>query len=207
MKRYQNDKILEIGVDECARGVLFGRIYGAAVVYPKEGLPKSLEDQIDDSKKLSSKKRDLIYKELKKNNLKYAYSFCEPSEVDEKGIQYCNYKVFHDSISKLDIKPDKILVDGRCFLPYFIDDKKIDHECIIKGDSKFYSIACASIIAKEEHDKYIRELINKNLELSKYDLINNMGYGTKNHIEAIKKNGYSEYHRKSYKIKSLLNNI
>ena len=203
MLRYQNKKNLEIGVDECARGVLFGRIYGAAVIYPKKGLPKEIEYQIDDSKKLTSKKRDKIYNELKKYGLKYAFSYYDSNDVDEKGIQYCNYQVFHDSINKLNIKPDKILVDGRCFKPYYLEDKLIDHECIIKGDSKYFSIACASIIAKEEHDKYIRELINEKPYLEKYDLGNNMGYGTKNHIEAIKNYGYSDYHRKSYKIKQL----
>ena len=203
MLRYQNEKNLEIGVDECARGFLFGRIYGAAVIYPKKGLPKELEDQIDDSKKLTSKKRDQIYNELKKNGLKYAFSYYDSNDVDKKGIQYCNYQVFHDSINKLNVKPDKILVDGRCFKPYYLEDKLVDHECIIKGDSKYFSIACAPIIAKEEHDKYIRELINEKPYLEKYDLGNNMGYGTKNHIEAIKNYGYSDYHRKSYKIKQL----
>ena len=79
----------------------------------------------------------------------------------------------------------------------------IDHECIIKGDGKFLSIAAASIIAKVEHDKYIKDLVNENPELEKYDLLNNMGYGTKNHINAIQKYGYTKYHRLSYKIKSI----
>lgn len=203
MLRYQNIDKIEIGVDECARGVLFGRIYGAAVLYPKNGLPKELEDKINDSKKLSSKKRNEIYNELKKLNLKYSFSFCESKDVDKDGIQHCNYKVFHDSIDKLDLVPDKILVDGRCFKSYYKDNKLIDHECIIKGDGKYLSIACASIIAKEEHDKYIRELVYENPYLEKYNLMNNMGYGTKKHIEAIAENGYSEYHRKTYKIKKL----
>tara|TARA_Y100000991_G_C21948817_1_gene338753 strand:+ start:585 stop:1214 length:630 start_codon:yes stop_codon:yes gene_type:complete len=205
MIKFQNQNNIEVGVDECARGVLFGRIYGAAVIYPKDGIPKEIEEMINDSKKLSSKKRARIYDELKKTDLKYAYSFCESKDVDEKGIQFCNYKVFHDSIDKLKVKPDKILVDGRCFKPYFYKNECIDHECIIKGDSKYYSIACASIIAKEEHDRYIIELLNEHSDLRKYDLEKNMGYGTKNHIIAISNYGYSKFHRFSYRIKNLNN--
>ncbi len=205
MLRYQNSDIIEVGVDECARGVLFGRIYSAAVIYPNNGIPKEIEDIINDSKKLSSKKRELIYKELIKH-VKYNVSFIENNEVDKLGIQPCNYKAFHQAISGLKIKPDKILVDGRCFQDYYYNDELINHECIIKGDGKYLSIASASIIAKVEHDRYIQDLVKEYSELEKYDLLNNMGYGTKNHINAIQKYGYTKYHRLSYKIKSLINN-
>ena len=203
MKKYYNDNIIEVGVDECARGVLLGRIYACAVIYPKTGVPEELEKQITDSKKLSSKKRLNIYNEIK-SYVKYCVSYMDENEVDEKGIQYCNYKAFHDSINGLNIKPDHILVDGRCFKDYYFQKDKIPHTCIIKGDSKFLSIATASIIAKVEHDKYIVDLVNKNPDLNRYDLLNNMGYGTKYHINGIIKYGYTSFHRKSYKIKKLI---
>jgi ribonuclease HII len=203
MLRYQNEDKIEIGVDECARGVLFGRIYSAAVLYPKDGLPKNIEDIINDSKKLSAKKREFIYENTIKH-IKYSVSYIDNNEIDEKGIQPANYKAFHNAISGIDIRPDKILVDGKCFKDYYYDDDKIDHECIIKGDAKYLSIALASIIAKVEHDMYIKTLVDDKPELEKYDLLNNMGYGTKNHINAIQKYGYTDYHRKSYKIKSLI---
>ena len=202
MLKYQNKDIIEVGIDECARGVLFGRIYSAAVIYPLDKVPTDIENMINDSKKLSAKKRELIYNELIKH-VKYNVAFIDNDEIDKEGIQPSNYKAFHNAISGLQIKPDKILVDGRCFKEYYYDDELINHECIIKGDGKFLSIASASIIAKVEHDKYIRDLVKENPDLEKYDLLNNMGYGTKNHINAIQKYGYTKYHRLTYKIKSL----
>ena len=202
MLKYQNKDIIEVGIDECARGVLFGRIYSAAVIYPLNKVPLEIENMINDSKKLSAKKRELIYNELIKH-VKYYVSYIEYDEIDKEGIQPSNYKAFHNAISGLNINPDKILVDGRCFKEYYYDNVLIDHECIIKGDGKFLSIAAASIIAKVEHDNYIKNLVKENPDLEKYDLLNNMGYGTKNHINAIQKYGYTKYHRLSYKIKSL----
>jgi len=203
MLRYQNKDKIEIGIDECARGVLFGRIYSAAVIYPKNGLPKEIEDIINDSKKLSIKKRELIYQNVI-DTIPYSVSYIENDEIDNVGIQPCNYKVFHNAISGLNVKPDKILVDGKCFKDYYLNNEKIDHECIIKGDGKYLSIALASIIAKVEHDNYIKKIVEENPELEKYDLLNNMGYGTANHIKAIQKYGYTDFHRKSYKIKKLI---
>ena len=202
MLKYQNKDIIEVGVDECARGVLFGRIYSAAVIYPINKVPIDIENMIDDSKKLSRKKRESIYNELIKY-VKYNIAYIENDEIDNIGIQMSNYKSFHNAITGLNIIPDKILVDGKCFKNYYHNNKLINHECIIRGDSKFLSIASASIIAKVEHDNYIKNLVYENPYLEKYDLLSNMGYGTKNHINAIKKFGYTKYHRLSYKIKDL----
>lgn len=206
MNIFYNSNNVEAGVDECARGVLFGRIYGAAVIYPKNGIENNLQDLIMDSKKLSEKKRELLFDFIKNNVVDYAISWVDAKTVDEKGIQYCNYKVFHDSLDKLKFRPNHILVDGNRFLDYEYGNEKIPHTCIVKGDSKYLSIACASILAKVSHDRYIKDLVEKENDLYKYDLLNNMGYGTKNHISAISKYGYSNYHRKSYKIKSLTKN-
>ena len=203
MLKYQDSNKLEIGVDECARGVLFGRIYSAAVIYPQDTIPKDIEELINDSKKLSAKKRDFIYNNVLKY-VKYHVSYVENDEIDSEGIQPSNYKAFHEAIKGLNVTPDKILVDGRCFKDFYYNDVKIDHECIIKGDTKYLSIALASIIAKVEHDNYIISLVKENPELEKYDLLNNMGYGTNNHINAIQKYGYTKYHRLSYKIKKLI---
>ena len=203
MNKYSDIDGIEAGVDECARGVLFGRIYGAAVIYPKEGINHEMEKIITDSKKLSSKKREMLYDFIINNVDDYAISWVDAKTVDEKGIQYANYKVFHESLDKLTKRPTKILVDGNRFKDYYYEDKLIQHECIVKGDSKFLSIACASILAKVSHDRYIKNLVNQEIELAKYDLTNNMGYGTKKHIQAISEYGYSKYHRRSYNIKSL----
>ena len=206
MLKFQSPNIIEVGVDECARGVLFGRLYSAAVIYPKDGITYNIESIINDSKQLSIKKRNLIYETLIKN-LKYSVSYIENNEIDEYGIQICNYKAFHNAIDGLNIKPDKILVDGRCFKEYYFNNKLIEHECIVRGDGKYLSIACASIIAKVEHDRYIIQMLLDNPYLEKYNLSKNMGYGTEKHINAIKEFGYTKYHRKSFKIKKLQNII
>jgi ribonuclease HII len=107
----------------------------------------------------------------------------------------------HDVISKLSIQPEKILVDGNYFRTYWDNTgTEIEHECIIEGDNKYMSIAAASILAKTYKDKYIEDIVNKYPELNKYDLLNNSGYGTQNHIEGIKMYGLSEYHRKTFGI-------
>lgn len=206
MNIFYNINNVEAGTDECARGVLFGRIYGAAVIYPTNGIDSPLQNLIMDSKKLSEKKRELLFEFIKNNVIDYAISWVDAKTVDEKGIQYANYKVFHDSLDKLKIRPNHILVDGNRFLEYEYNKEKIPYTCIIKGDSKYLSIACASILAKVSHDRYIKNLVKNESDLIKYDLLNNMGYGTKKHIKAISEYGYTDYHRKSYKIKSLLKN-
>ena len=193
---------LEAGVDECARGVLFGRIYAAAVIFPKNEVDNEYEKMINDSKKLNKSKRCKLYEYIKSRAIEYSICWMDEKEVDDKGIQYCNMTLFHKCLDNLTKKPDIILVDGTQFNKY----NNIPHLCIKKGDSKYMSIASASILAKVEHDKYIEELVSNNNELVKYDLLNNMGYGTKKHIEAIKQFGYTKYHRKSYKIKCLQKN-
>ena len=106
-------------------------------------------------------------------------------------------KSMHQNVDNLTLDIDHILVDGNYFKKY----KNIEHTCVIKGDSKYCSIATASILAKVSHDRYITELCDTYPELQeKYDLLNNMGYPTKKHIEGIKKHGISKFHRKSYGI-------
>ena len=105
----------------------------------------------------------------------------------------------HKALDKLSVEPDTILVDGNYFKEYYINGKKINYECVIKGDNTYISIAAASILAKVYHDEHTEKLCEDNEDLMKYDLLNNMGYGTKKHLEAIKQHSISEYHRKSFK--------
>jgi len=203
MNYFYDRNNIEVGLDECARGVLLGRIYAAAVIFPYEFNNNKLDKLIVDSKKLSKKKRLLLYDYIKERSIDYAISWIDEKEIDEKGIQYCNMKVFHDCLNKLKKKPTFILVDGTQFKKY----NDIPHLCVKKGDSKYKSIAAASVLAKVEHDNYIDELCKSNSDLLKYDLLNNMGYGTKKHIESIKLHGFCKYHRLSYKIKSLNKNV
>ena len=121
----------------------------------------------------------------------------EPETIDKINILQATLKSMHINLDNLMVDIDHILVDGTNFNKY----SNIPYTCVEKGDNKYYSIAAASILAKVEHDWYIEELCNKNPELNeKYDLLNNMGYGTKKHMESIKKYGTTKFHRKSFSI-------
>ena len=196
MQSISKINIIEVGLDEVARGCMFGRVYTAAVIWP----PDFEEDKnyiIKDSKKLSKKKREELYYYIIDTALDWNINYMEHDEIDKLNILQATLKSMHNNLDNLSIDVDHILVDGTNFNPY----KKIPHTCVIKGDNKYYSIAAASILAKVEHDWYIEKLCRTQPELhEKYDLLNNMGYGTKTHMDNIKTYGISKYHRKSFGI-------
>lgn len=196
MQSISKKNIIEVGLDEVARGCMFGRVYTAAVIWPED----YVEDPnyiIKDSKKLSKKKREELYYYIIDTAIDWNVNYMENDEIDKLNILQATMKSMHNNLDNLLIDVDHILVDGTNFNSY----KKIPYTCIVKGDDKYYSIAAASILAKVEHDWYIEELCKKKPELhKKYDLLNNMGYGTKNHMDNIKKYGISEYHRRSFGI-------
>jgi len=196
MKTVSKENIIEVGLDEVARGCMFGRVYTAAVIWP----PDFVEDPkyiIKDSKKLSKTKREELYYYIIDNAIDWNVSYMENTDIDNLNILQATLTSMHNNLDNLFIDVDHILVDGTNFNPY----KDIPHRCVPKGDDKYYSIAAASILAKVEHDWYIEDLCKKKPELDeKYDLLNNMGYGTKNHMDSIKKYGSSEFHRKSFGI-------
>ena len=199
MNIYKNQYELEVGIDEAGRGSLAGYVYAAAVI-----LPKIFEDdiylQIKDSKKLSRKKRAFLKKYIEDIAIDYGVGYATNEEVDQLNILNASILAMHRALDNLKIVPEKILVDGNQFKYYFRDDDWIDFECIPKGDNKFYSIAAASILAKESHDEHILK-ISEESDNFKYDWKNNMCYGTQRHRDAIKKWGLTKYHRKSYSIK------
>ena len=189
------ENTIEVAIDEVARGCLFGRLYSAAVVWPID-FDNSIYN-INDSKKLSKKKREELYDVIINNAIDWNVNYIEHDEIDKLNILQANMKSMHQNIDNLTLDIDHILVDGNYFKPY----KNIEHTCVIKGDSKYCSIAAASILAKVSHDRYITELCDTYPDLQeKYDLLNNMGYPTKKHIEGIKEHGISKFHRKSYGI-------
>ena len=203
MYKYFNKNILEVGLDEVARGCLFGRVYSSAVVWRNEGELDDLLDffsqekiDIKDSKKLKPLERKKIKKYIEEYSLDYSVSWCCEKEIDKYNIRTATFMSMHKALDNLIVKPQLILVDGDSFLKY----KDFDHKCIIKGDSKITSISAASILAKVHHDNYIEELVKDDNSLLKYDLLNNMGYGTKKHMDAIKKYGICKYHRKTFGI-------
>lgn len=197
---------LQIGVDEAGRGPLIGRVYSAAVcVECVENIDQSI--LITDSKKMTKIQRQKAYKWIVENVKDYSVSFSEPSEIDSLNIlQATRLSMTRalQGIKKTNLEEtNTILIDGPRWEDKFDSIKneyKIDIKSVIGGDSKHFSISAASILAKEEHDKHIRELCQQYPDLNeKYDLLNNMGYGTKKHLEGIKKYGISQFHRKSFK--------
>ena len=192
LKSFLDCKKIEVGIDEAGRGPLIGRVYAAAVIWPKD-----LDNpEVNDSKKISAKKRKVLKNWIEENVIDFGIGYAEPEEIDNINILEATYLAMHRALNNLKTKFDSILVDGNRFKQY----QDIPYQTIIKGDATFYSISAASILAKEYHDQYIRELCNANPELDiKYNLLSNMGYGTKAHINGIKEHGVSDYHRKSFK--------
>ena len=202
MNLYYNEKDIEAGIDEVARGCLLGRVYTGAVIWNKENDEDIDHPIMKDSKKFNREKREEMAEYVKNYALDYCVSYNDENKIDEINILNATFDSMHKSLDGLNIDVDNILVDGNRFKPYINKEGNyVPHICFEKGDTKYYAIAAASILAKVEHDKYIRELCEKYPELDeKYDLLSNMGYGTEKHIEGIKKYGISKFHRKTFGI-------
>ena len=201
MAMFYNENDIEAGTDEVARGCLAGPVYAAAVIWPKE-LDDNLQHMVlKDSKKLSKKKREDLKDYIEETAIDFSVAFETNEVIDDVNILNASISAMHLAIKGLNVKPDMLLVDGNKFKPY-VDEfgDIIPHECFIKGDDKFQSISAASILAKVYHDFYIEELCHKEPELNVYDWASNMCYGTKKHLDAIKENGISKYHRKTFGI-------
>ena len=201
LKKYDNNgELNEIGIDEAGRGCLFGPVCVAAVSL--KNFDDKLVNDIKDSKKLSEKKRNILY-DFIINNSEYSIQIISHEKIDEINILQATLEGMNlccDEIDKkLDI--DVILVDGNHFPVYFSSkqDKFIKHECVINGDNTYINIAAASILAKVTRDRYIVDLCEKDENLKKYELHKNKGYGTKKHMDGIKEFGIVEGHRKSFK--------
>ena len=207
LKSCKNQLKIEVGIDEAGRGSLIGNVYAGAVIWNPNLLDnydndiniKNKLELIKDSKKLSKIKRKELREFIEEYAIDYAVAYVDNNEIDKINILNAALLSMHKALDKLNVEPDTILVDGNYFKEYYINGKKVDYECVIKGDNTYISIAAASILAKVYHDEHIEELCKDNEDLMKYDLLNNMGYGTKKHLEAIKEYGITEYHRKSFK--------
>ncbi len=189
LENYFDLKKTEAGLDEAGRGCYAGPVFAAAVILPKD----FYHPLLNDSKKLTEKIRDLLRPIIEKEALAYAVSMVDHNEIDLINILQASYKAMHLSIDKLKKKPELLLIDGNRFKPY----KKIRHECIIKGDGKYSSIAAASILAKTYRDDYMLKI---HLEYPEYQWNKNKGYGPAVHRNAIDKYGLCTYHRKTFNI-------
>jgi len=205
LKQYLDGTTIEVGVDEAGRGCLFGPVCVGAVVWPHED-PLSCDTdvplEIKDSKKVSEKKRYELKDYIEANAVAWSVQFISHEAIDKTNILKATMKGMHQCIDDIrkQLEIDTILVDGDKFDIYLNEDfDYINHECIIKGDNTYKSIAAASILAKTHRDNYIYDLVKQKPELEKYALHKNKGYGTKLHMGALQKYGPTEGHRLSFK--------
>ena len=180
------------GVDEAGRGPLAGPVCAAAVILPENNIIEG----VNDSKKLSEKKREALFDVIKEQALSYSIAFASVEEIEEINILNATMLAMKRAVEGLDVKADYAMIDGNR-----LPDLSIDSEFIIKGDAKSMSIACASILAKVSRDRLLYKYAE---EYPEYLFDKHKGYGTKAHVEAIKKYGPCPYHRLSF-LKKILN--
>jgi ribonuclease HII len=187
LKTYFDKNLIEVGCDEAGRGCLAGPVVAAAVILPK----KFKNKELNDSKKLTEIQRNRLKPIIIKEAIAWAVGIISPKEIDRINILNASFKAMHLAINQLKTKPELILVDGNRFNNY----KTIKHKCIIKGDSKYMSIAAASILAKTYRDEIMCQLHEEN---PVYLWSKNKGYPTKEHRESIKRFGITKHHRMSF---------
>lgn len=183
-------KHIEAGLDEAGRGCLAGPVVAAAVILPAD----YTHPLLNDSKQLTAKKRAILKDEIKKDAVGWAIAEVNNTEIDEINILNASFLAMHRALDQLQQVPELLLVDGNRFKPY----KQIPHECIIKGDSKYLSIAAASILAKTHRDELMHDLSEK--VGGDYGWSTNVGYPTKAHRKAIQAYGVTPYHRMSFQL-------
>ncbi len=180
----------EAGCDEAGRGCLAGPVFASAVIFPQD----FYHSDIGDSKKLSARKRESVRKIIERESLAFCVKRIEPEIIDSENIVRASMMAMHASIEGLSLTPSYLIIDGNYFIPY----GNIPHSCLIKGDSRFLSIAAASILAKTYRDDYMRGI---DADFPQYQWRKNKGYPTVEHRRAIFKWGLSPYHRKSFKVR------
>lgn len=188
---YENEAISKgykavCGVDEAGRGPLAGPVCAAAVILP----PETEIEGVNDSKKLSEKKREALFDIIKEQAVSYSIAFASVEEIEEINILNATMLAMKRAVEGLSVKADYAMIDGNR-----LPDLSIDSEFIIKGDAKSMSIACASILAKVSRDRLLYKYAE---EFPEYHFEKHKGYGTKTHVEAIKKYGPCKYHRPSF---------
>ncbi len=209
---YDPTNTYEIGVDECARGPMFGRLYTSAVILPKD--ESFRHDLMKDSKKIKSKKKMRELSDyIKQHAIAWHIDFIEASVIDEINIRQAVLKSMRESIRQVlgkigsDGNGVQMIVDGNDFPPYTVFDettetlREISSVTVEKGDGTYSFIAAASILAKNAHDEYILDLCEQYpLLTTRYSLHENVGYGTAKHLAGIREHGITQWHRKSYGI-------
>ncbi len=181
--------LVEAGCDEAGRGCLAGSVYAAAVILPEDYKNEALND----SKQLTAKRRYELREQIEHDALAWAVGVVTPEEIDEINILNASILAMHRALDQLTLRPEAIIVDGNRFKPYHF----IPYTTVVKGDGKYLSIAAASILAKTYRDDYMDRLAQ---EYPQYDWIDNKGYPTRKHRQAIAEYGATKYHRMTFRL-------
>lgn len=186
---FLHDDIVEAGLDEAGRGCYAGPVFAAAVILPKD----FYHPLLNDSKQLNEKQRNLLRPVIEKESIAFAVASVDNETIDKINILQAGFSAMHLAVKQLKTTPEFLLIDGNRFKPY----KSIPHQCIVKGDGKYASIAAASILAKTYRDELMQKL---HAAFPYYGWDKNKGYGTASHRKAIDTFGLCSYHRKSFDI-------
>jgi len=189
LRSFHIEGTVEAGCDEAGRGCIAGPVFAAAVILP----PHFSNPELDDSKKLSAKKRQQLRIVIEQEALAWGVGVAHEKEIDQINILNASFLAMHRALDKLQVIPSHLLIDGNRFKPYGL----ISHSCIIKGDGIYASIAAASILAKTHRDEYMAHL---HREYPLYGWNKNMGYPTRVHRKAVLKHGPTSYHRRSFRL-------
>ncbi len=188
LSTFQQD-FIEAGCDEAGRGCLAGPVFAAAVIFPAD----YCNPVLNDSKKLSEKKRMELRPVIENEAMAYAVASVSAEEIDKINIHKASYLAMHKALDMLGVKPGFLIIDGNKFIPY----PNVPHSCIVKGDGKYLSIAAASILAKTYRDEYMDNIAN---DYPEYDWMQNKGYPTIKHRQAVLKLGLTPHHRKTFRV-------
>ena len=181
--------LIEAGCDEVGRGCLAGPVVAAAVILPKKYKHKLLTD----SKQLKSAEREFLQAEIKREAIAWAIAEVSHEEIDVINILNASFKAMHLALDQLTVTPEFLLIDGNRFNPY----RDVKYECIVKGDSKYLSIAAASVLAKTYRDGLMAKL---SIQFPGYGWNTNVGYPTVEHRDGIRALGITPYHRRSFQL-------
>lgn len=195
IEAHENGYTVVCGVDEAGRGPLAGPVFAAAVILPQN----YTHEILNDSKKLSEKKRDIVYDDIIRDAVAYSVGIATEKEIDEINILNATFLAMKRAVDGLSIKPDLAYIDGNQY-----PKTGVKEVTIVKGDSKCMSVAAASIIAKVSRDRFMLEIAE---EYPQYEFAKHKGYGTKLHYEMIEKYGVSPVHRRSFLKKILGENV
>lgn len=192
LKSYFKKNLVEAGIDEAGRGCYAGPVFAAAVILPSN----FHHPLLNDSKQLKEKDRNLLRPIIEENCIAFSVAAVSNKEIDRINILQATFQAMHQCVDNLKIKPELLLIDGNRFKPYLF----LPHQCIVKGDGLYASIAAASILAKTYRDEHMHKL---HQEFPHYQWLKNKGYGTADHRAAIDKYGLCKHHRKSFNIDPL----